>query len=67
MMIENSFQSTMITEWDLVCEDKWMKTFAKLLLFSGIKDTTLANTSLIMHKGQAKSRLSVTIATQCSK
>ena len=35
MMIENSFQSTMITEWDLVCEDKWMKTFAKLLLFSG--------------------------------
>ena len=29
------FQSTMITEWDLVCEDKWMKTFAKLLLFSG--------------------------------
>ena len=44
MMIENSFQSTMITEWDLVCEDKWMKTFAKLLLFSGIKDTTLAIT-----------------------
>ena len=28
-------QSTMITEWDLVCEDKWLKTFAKLLLFSG--------------------------------
>jgi len=25
----------MITEWDLVCEDKWLKTFAKLLLFSG--------------------------------
>ena len=32
---EAFFQSTMITEWDLVCEDKWMKTFAKLLLFSG--------------------------------
>jgi len=29
------WKSTMITEWDLVCEDKWMKTFAKLLLFSG--------------------------------
>jgi hypothetical protein len=25
----------MISEWDLVCEDKWMKTFAKMLLFSG--------------------------------
>ena len=33
--LTTNFQSTMITEWDLVCEDKWMKTFAKLLLFSG--------------------------------
>ena len=40
MIFEENFkminsQSTMITEWDLVCEDKWLKTFAKLLLFSG--------------------------------
>jgi hypothetical protein len=32
---DDEWKSTMITEWDLVCEDKWMKTFAKLLLFSG--------------------------------
>jgi len=27
--------STMITEWDLVCERSWLKTLAKLLLFTG--------------------------------
>jgi len=27
--------STMITEWDLVCEKEWMKTLAKMLLFTG--------------------------------
>ena len=27
--------STMITEWDLVCEKSWLKTLAKLLLFTG--------------------------------
>ena len=25
----------MITEWDLVCENSWLKTLAKLLLFTG--------------------------------
>lgn len=29
------WKATMITEFELVCERKWMKTFAKLLLFSG--------------------------------
>ena len=27
--------STMITEWDLVCEKSWLKTLAKVLLFTG--------------------------------
>merc|ERR1719219_325591 len=27
--------STMVTEWDLVCEKAWLKTLAKLLLFTG--------------------------------
>ena len=27
--------STMVTEWDLVCENAWLKTLAKLLLFTG--------------------------------
>ena len=27
--------STMVTQWDLVCERKWLKTLAKLLLFTG--------------------------------
>ena len=27
--------STMVTEWDLVCENTWLKTLAKLLLFTG--------------------------------
>ena len=27
--------ATMITEWDLVCENSWLKTLAKLLLFTG--------------------------------
>ena len=27
--------STMVTQWDLVCEKKWLKTLAKLLLFTG--------------------------------
>ena len=27
--------STMVTEWDLVCENSWLKTLAKLLLFTG--------------------------------
>ena len=47
----------MITEWDLVCEDKWMKTFAKLLLFSGI---TFKKVQLTLNqfwgKYQSKSR-----------
>ena len=25
----------MVTEWDLVCENSWLKTLAKLLLFTG--------------------------------
>ena len=29
------WQATMITEWDLVCENSWLKTLAKLLLFTG--------------------------------
>ena len=27
--------STMVTEWDLVCEKSWLKTLAKMLLFTG--------------------------------
>lgn len=27
--------STMVTQWDLVCEKSWLKTLAKLLLFTG--------------------------------
>jgi len=27
--------STMVTEWDLVCERTWLKTLAKMLLFTG--------------------------------
>merc|ERR1719357_2057500 len=27
--------STMVTEWDLVCEKTWLKTLAKMLLFTG--------------------------------
>merc|ERR1719278_919166 len=27
--------STMVTEWDLVCERSWLKTLAKMLLFTG--------------------------------
>ena len=29
------WEATMITEWDLVCEKSWLKTLAKLLLFTG--------------------------------
>ena len=29
------WEATMITEWDLVCENSWLKTLAKLLLFTG--------------------------------
>ena len=32
--------STMITEWDLVCERSWLKTLAKLLLFTGNRPFT---------------------------
>ena len=28
--------STMVTEWDLVCEKTWLKTLAKMLLFTGL-------------------------------
>lgn len=51
---DHSFwQATMITEWDLVCEDKWLKTFAKLLLFSGksVSDGVMCYLSLT--SGQA--------------
>ena len=27
--------ATMVTEWDLVCENTWLKTLAKMLLFTG--------------------------------
>ncbi len=27
--------STMVTEWDLVCEKLWLKTAAKTILFTG--------------------------------
>ena len=27
--------NTMVTQWDLVCEKSWLKTLAKLLLFTG--------------------------------
>ena len=37
---DHSFwESTMITEWDLVCENSWLKTLAKLLLFTGETST----------------------------
>ena len=29
------WEATLITEWDLVCEKSWLKTLAKLLLFTG--------------------------------
>jgi len=29
------WESTMVTEWDLVCEKSWLKTLAKMLLFTG--------------------------------
>jgi len=29
------WEATMVTEWDLVCEKSWLKTLAKLLLFTG--------------------------------
>jgi len=32
---DSFWKSTMITEWDLVCENSWLKTLAKLLLFTG--------------------------------
>ena len=32
------WEATMITEWDLVCENSWLKTLAKLLLFTGKDD-----------------------------
>jgi len=33
---DHSFwESTMVTEWDLVCEKTWLKTVAKMLLFTG--------------------------------
>jgi len=33
---DHSFwEATMITEWDLVCSKSWLKTLAKLLLFTG--------------------------------
>ena len=28
--------STLVTEWDLVCEKSWLKTLAKMLLFTGL-------------------------------
>lgn len=32
---DSFWKSTMITEWDLVCENSWLKTLAKMLLFTG--------------------------------
>ena len=32
---DSFWQATMTSEFGLVCEDKWKKTFAKMLLFSG--------------------------------
>ena len=29
------WEATMVTEWDLVCEKSWLKTLAKMLLFTG--------------------------------
>ena len=29
------WEATMVTEWDLVCENTWLKTLAKMLLFTG--------------------------------
>ena len=67
-----NFQSTMITEWDLVCEDKWMKTFAKLLLFSG-KVWKIKLTQLILWKyesesgqGNGKHKLDEHLLSHCS-
>ena len=33
--------NTMVTQWDLVCERKWLKTLAKLLLFTGLTEIFL--------------------------
>ena len=38
--------ATMITEWDLVCEKSWLKTLAKLLLFTG-ETVRLSNRNII--------------------
>jgi len=32
---DDTWEATMITEWDLVCDRSWLKTLAKLLLFTG--------------------------------
>ena len=55
---DHSFwESTMITEWDLVCENSWLKTLAKLLLFTGETSTVkilAPNYTLMILRAQAK-------------
>ena len=29
------WEATMVTQWDLVCEKSWLKTLAKMILFTG--------------------------------
>ena len=40
------WEATIITEWDLVCEKSWLKTLAKLLLFTG-ETVRLSNRNII--------------------
>ena len=42
------WEATMVTEWDLVCEKSWLKTLAKMLLFTGNLKTSV-RPSLHLH------------------
>ena len=45
------WEATMVTEWDLVCEKSWLKTLAKLLLFTGLTILTHVETYFLsIHK-----------------